>query len=96
MHNTPYLTAGGSAELEHQIRQTHPGQAHWAGSGPLDCVCGECAHLGYWRQIRNSHGEVVHTRKASGCAMFHRLTGGHGPAVPASAGACRHFQRKEP
>ena len=81
--------------LTQQIRVTHPGMAHWANSGPLGATCGDCVFLGYWRQYRNSSGDVIDTRKQQGCAKYRQLTGIHGPAVPPSTAACRHFERAE-
>jgi len=49
---TPNLTQGYSDVLEHQIRTTHPGQAFFANSGLFGATCGDCASLGYHRQIR--------------------------------------------
>jgi hypothetical protein len=95
MKLTLHLTSGYAPELAAQIRTTHPGQAHWANSGPFGATCGECVHLGYWKQARNAAGEIVNTTRAKGCAKFHALTGKHGPAVPASAAACKYFERRE-
>jgi hypothetical protein len=94
MRLTPHLTGGCEPELRGQINKTYPGMAHWAGSGPFGATCGECAHLGYWRQYRNERGEIVRTAHSAGCARFHQLTHGHGPAVPPQAEACRHCERR--
>jgi hypothetical protein len=91
----PYLTPGYSPELVSQIRQTVPGMAHWAASGPTGATCGECAYLGYWKQIRNRAGDTVSTERRRGCAKFYELTGEHGPTVPPSCAACRHFEKRK-
>ena len=83
------------ADLDNQVRRTHVGMAHFAGTGPFGARCGDCAHLGYYKPIRNERGEVVRTPRVGGCAEFHRITGRHGPVVPPSAEACQHFSRKE-
>jgi hypothetical protein len=92
---TPYLTRGYSDVLEHQIRTTHPGQAHFANTGPFGATCGECSLLGYYQQIRNNAGDTVKAIHRGGCKKFYELTGNHGPVVPADAAACRHFEHKE-
>jgi hypothetical protein len=95
MKITPNLTAGFPPLAEQQIRQTYEGQAHFAGSGPFGATCGECAHLGYYRQVRNGRGETVATPFTGGCSKFYQLTGKHGPVVPGHAESCRHFERRE-
>jgi hypothetical protein len=92
---TPSLTAGYSETLEHQIRTTHAGQAHWANTGPFGATCGECVFLGYYRQHHNANGDIVKATHRDGCKKFHELTGKHGSIVPTHAAACRYFQRKE-
>ena len=79
-------------EFDRRVAATYPGQAHFAGTGPDGATCGQCAHLGYWKKIYTSAGEPAHAKKSSGCAEFYRLTGEHGPAVPGTALACRHFR----
>jgi hypothetical protein len=95
MKLTPHLTSGYAPELAAQIRQSHPGMAYFAATGSFGATCGECDHLGYYAQRRNAAGEIVNTTRAKGCAKFHALTGKHGPAVPASAAACKYFERRE-
>jgi len=90
-----HLTHSYSDALEQQIRSTHQGQAYFGGSGPFGATCGECIHLGYFRQHRNKAGDTIKSTHASGCAKFYEFTHKHGPAVPAHAPACRYFERKE-
>ena len=87
-----YLTAGYPPELAAMMRATKPGQAHWAGTGPAGKTCGDCVHLGYLRQHRNASGDLVKSERTGGCQRYFQLTGKHGPVVPVTAGACRHFQ----
>jgi hypothetical protein len=75
------------------MRATRPGQAHWAGSGPSGKSCGECCHLGYFKQHRNARGDTVRSEHTGGCRRYFQLTGEHGPVVPRNAGACRHFEQ---
>ena len=91
---TPHLTQDYPDVLAHRIRTTHPGQAHFANTGPFGATCGDCVFLGYHRQIRNNSGDTIKTVHRSGCGKFHELTNKHGPVVPAHAAACRYFERK--
>ena len=95
MKTNPFLTTGHSPELAAQIRQSRPGMAHFAATGPFGATCGECAYLGYWRQRRSGNGEIVNTERTGGCEKFHELTGKHGAVVPPGTEACRHFARRE-
>ena len=82
--------------LAYQIRTTRPGMAHWANSGPFGATCGECAHFGCRKQVRDAAGNIVSTtRVKGGCAKFLALTGKHGPAVPPSTPACKYFERPD-
>jgi hypothetical protein len=95
MENTSGLTTGYPPALAAQIAKTKPGMAHFAATGPFGATCGDCVHLGYWRQVRNKAGDTVGTKHVGGCAKFFALTGKHGSVVPASTEACRYFERKE-
>ena len=95
MKTTLHLTAGYSPELTTQIRRSREGQAHFAGTGPFAATCGECAFLGYWKQVRNASGDTVKSQRTGGCEKFFQLTGKHGPVVPPRTEACRYFQRRE-
>jgi hypothetical protein len=90
-----YLTEGYPPELAAQMRATYPGQAHWAGSGPNGKTCGECCYLGYFKQRRNASGDTIRSEHTGGCRRYFELTGEHGPVVPTTAGACRHFETKQ-
>jgi hypothetical protein len=91
MKTAPHLTTGYSPELTTQIRRSREGQAHFAGTGPFAATCGECAFLGYWKQVRNASGDTVKSLRVGGF----QLTGKHGPVVPPGTEACRYFQRRE-
>jgi hypothetical protein len=96
LNPTPNLTRGYSETLEHQIRTSYPGMAHFANTGPFGAICAQCAHLGYHQQRRDAAGNLVNaTFRRGGCKKFFELTGKHGPAVPPSASACKYFQPKE-
>jgi len=93
MMNTANLTTGFEPQLEQQIRRTYDGMAHWAGSGPEGATCGDCVFWGYTKET-NNFGYSISPRRVHKCRRFLELTKKHGASIPASAGACRHFQPK--
>lgn len=78
-----------------------PGMAFFPGTGPEDKTCGDCQHLGYYREsgrTRWDHGlqrEVAKTYRARGCAKFKALSGRHGPGVSADCKACKYFEQRQ-
>src|SRR6478672_5354061 len=96
MKTNPFLTTGHEPELAQQIQRTREGQAHFAGTGPFGATCGECEHLGYWRQRRSRSGEIIKTERVGGCAQTFKLTGKQGAVIPPATSACRYFARREP
>jgi hypothetical protein len=91
--SSAYLTSSGDRDLDRALGQTYAGQAHLA-IGPEHCST--CAFLGYWRQHTNAAGNIVGPReRRSGCLRFFELTGQHGPNVPGTALACRHYRKPE-
>jgi hypothetical protein len=96
MENTPNLTKGYSEILEHQIRTTRPGQAHFANTGPFGTTCGECAFLGYFKTTRGFRADgTVKTKHVRACAKFRELTGKHGAVLQVDTPSCRYFVRRE-
>jgi hypothetical protein len=89
------LTKMHSDIVEHQIRSTHVGQAHFGHTGPFGATCKECELWGYYQQIRDRDGVLLKAVHRRGCKKYLELTGKHGAIVPASAAACRYFQRRE-
>jgi hypothetical protein len=94
MQPHPNLTQAHPSELAQQIRNTAPGQAHWAGTGPAGRTCGECEHFNYWRQIYNRSGAITHTEQHQGCKKYEQLTNKKGPKIDKQLLACRHFQER--
>jgi hypothetical protein len=45
MEQTPYRTNGHSDRISTFIAKSHPGQAHWAGTGPDGAQCKTCAEF---------------------------------------------------
>jgi hypothetical protein len=95
MHNTPYLTKGYSDVIEHQIRTSRPGMAHFANTGPFGTTCGECMYFGYHKARRTAAGDPIKSKHVRACAKYYELTGKHGAVLPANTPSCRHFQRRQ-
>lgn len=87
----------GSPNLTHSEaeRNTTRGMAYFAGSGPAGKTCGDCKHRGYQRErsYPNANGAPVFYR-STGCAMFKKLSGRHGPPIDAALNACKYFEGK--
>jgi len=67
--------------------QTHPGMAHWGGTGPDGKSCRECGAFEH-HDRRDAHG----TLKPARCRKYSELTNGKiGKAVPFDARACKYF-----
>jgi hypothetical protein len=82
---------------EHKL--TAPGMAYFADTGPFGKTCKDCAFKGYRRTGREKYDPakndwVRSVYRCGGCAMFHKLTGRHGPAISGHLRACRYFQQK--
>ena len=73
------------------------GHGALCASGPFGTKCFQCAHYGYWRQIKNAAGDTVDTRFRKGaCGRYSQITGQHGPVVPAGTESCRYFTPRDP
>jgi hypothetical protein len=95
VENTLNLTPGYEPELAEMMKQTEPGQAHWAGSGTSGRTCGECGHYGYWKRVYNKSGDIVTTRhRQCACGKFYQLTAKHGDDVSPTARTCRYFEQR--
>lgn len=85
-----HLTAGPH---DRAARDTFPGQAHFAGTGPQLKTCRECAYwdhagLHHYHSKRGMFGGAI---KPARCRKFQELTGSAGDKVPDDAVACKHF-----
>jgi hypothetical protein len=90
----PHLTAI-DPELDRLVKQTLPGMAHWAGTGPADTTCGGCKHYGYASVVRDAQGNVLHTvHKEKRCGRYWELMHRHGAELPPSTPSCRQYETK--
>lgn len=93
MTSTLPLTSPSGIAFEQQVRNTHPGMAHFAGTGPAGLTCRQCTHwcIGAldWYAAGGKHGGSV---KPMRCRAFTKFTmGQEGAKVPHDAAACKHF-----
>jgi hypothetical protein len=77
-----------------------PGMAYFANTGPFGKTCATCAHRGYWRNGRakfNPRTNLIEEKRvrSSGCAMFLKLSGRHGPRVDTKWNACKFYEHKQ-
>jgi hypothetical protein len=85
-----------TAPIDRVARETFPGQAHFAGTGPSFTTCRECA---FWDNRRDYHSKRGKNRgliKPARCRKFRALTGTNGAKIPDDAPACRHFEQANP
>lgn len=92
-HNIQEHLTEPNAELARAARASHPGMAHFAGTGPRGMTCRECIHwqhqpYDYHSKTGKHHGLI----KPATCAKYKALMGEKGKAVPDFADACRHFE----
>lgn len=80
--------------------QVKPGMAYFADTGPFGTRCGTCVHRGYYREAErwNKKRERHELRRihVTGCAMYHQLTGRHGPSVDQDWASCKYYEPAGP
>ena len=88
-----------SGPMSSEAKETAPGMAHFAGTGPSGKTCGDCVNRGYYRKRTPKFNErtnewVEKSYKTAGCAKFNQLTGNHGPTIDTKLHACKYFEEK--
>lgn len=84
------------APFDRAARITHPGMAHFAGSGPALKTCRECEFWGGPQpDYRSKNGKWRGLIKPARCRKYRALTGAIGDEIPDDAAACRHFEESE-
>jgi hypothetical protein len=79
-----------------QQRQTHKGQAHWAGSGPEGKSCRECKFfLPQGRYASGSPSRAMGELKPGRCRKAAQLTGRQTAAFTYRAIACKYFEQND-
>lgn len=92
-----YMTEIEGVPNKTDIRE---GMAYFSNTGPFGTFCGGCAHRGYYKKqerFNKTTGEwETKNTRTSGCALFHKMAGKHGPAVNEKWCSCKYFEPKPP
>lgn len=91
------LTEPRGQGFTQQLQATHPGMAHFAGTGPSGLTCRQCAH---WQPHSPDwyglNGKQKGQPKPNSCRAYTKFTMGQtGAKIPHDARACKHFDRAE-
>jgi len=80
--------------VDNRAANTHIGMAYFAGTGPSNKTCRECA---FWRDGKHLYFHTGSKRglKPVSCGKFRRMMGRKGLAVPHEASACKYFEQAE-
>jgi hypothetical protein len=94
-NTVPHLTSI-DPEFDRLVKQTLPGMAHWAGTGPAGTTCEQCRFFGYSVPLRNGAGNTVGTKNhPKSCHRFFELMKQHGKPLMPSTPSCRHFEPRD-
>jgi len=75
-------------DLDTHQKQSEPGMAHFAGTGPRGKTCGNCVFWGYKRET----GRFKSMKPVEACQKYFNLTGKHGPTIKAALLSCKYFE----
>jgi hypothetical protein len=82
-------------KLEHQIRATQPGMAHWAGSGPPLKTCRECVFFennGFYARNGKHRGALQPGR----CKKYQAMMQGRaGNKIDHWLSSCKYYKANE-
>ena len=82
---------------ESRRRETVPGMAHWAGTGPENTTCRQCLHWN--RGLKPDYyrgGFQASMLKPAPCDKYRRMMNdAPGPAIEHYIPSCRHFEPNE-
>ena len=95
MEVTLHLKPVHGDRMEDLIRKSHPGMAHWAGTGPDDKTCRECISFmqkGHYSASNKLHGSRL---KDAPCRKFQKMMGKKGNDIPPTASACKFFEQND-
>lgn len=85
-----HLTAG---PIDTLARASHPGMAHFAGTGPHGKTCRECKlwhHVLYdYRAKNGKHRGLI---LPAWCEKYKQITQNIGDKIPDDAAACKYFE----
>jgi hypothetical protein len=93
LKNSIFLTR---APCDGMARETYPGMAHFAGTGPKSATCRQCEHWDHGHSYYARRGKFGGLIKPARCRKFRALTNADGGRVPGDSAACRHFEQADP
>lgn len=85
-----HLTEPHDARMARLMRQSKPGQAHWAGTGPEGKRCHHCIH---WKPEGSTGYTAKGDLKPGRCGQYRKMMGKSGPAFSHTQLACRFFEQ---
>jgi hypothetical protein len=85
-----------AAPFDRVARATYPGMAHFAGSGPPQKTCRECAFFDHAKNDYYASGKHRGRIKPAKCRKYRALMSVVGARIPHDAAACRHFNQADP
>jgi hypothetical protein len=85
-----------TAPFDRVARETHPGMAHFAGTGPQQKTCRECSFWDHGENDYRASGNYRGLIKPARCRKFRALMNVDGARIPDETAACRHFNQASP
>ena len=90
-HVSDHLT---ESPFDSAARATHPGMAHFAGSGPQFKTCRECIFWAHEQfDYRSKNGKYSGLIKPARCKKYRALMHEEGGQIPDDARACKYFEQ---
>jgi hypothetical protein len=89
--NTSANLTNPNPTISQQVRMSHPGMAHFAGTGPADMTCRLCRHWTGCGKDTGYYAGLKGTLKPRPCDQYRKLMQEIGGEAPHDAPACRHF-----
>ncbi len=82
------------APIDVLARISHPGMAHFAGTGPRGSTCRECVFWAHGpHDYRAKNGKWRGLIEAATCKKYRQITMQTGGKIPDDAAACKYFDQ---
>lgn len=95
MDQSKHLKPIHDDRMQDLIRKSHPGMAHWAGTGPEGKTCRQCRFFYPEGHFSKSNKLYPGHLKPGACRRFQKMTGTKGEKVPHTAAACKFFSERD-
>jgi hypothetical protein len=94
--NEPLQKHLTEAPIDRFARASHPGMAHFAGTGPQGKTCRECVFWAHGpHDYRAKNGKYRGLIEPAKCNKYQQITTQAGAKVPDEAMSCRYFEQNE-